>query len=241
MNLSNASLRLDLVLNNTFGVIGRNPLLFFGIALVFCGIPLLGAYSLSGYGFFPGFISLTIFGGLGYFVLITLVHAMLVIIALEDLNGRSSDLGQVLTSAGRKILPLIGLSIVTGIGLMIGFILLVIPGIILYTMWYITVPTMMAEDTTIFRSIDRSSSLTEGSRLKILLLAVGLWIMSSIIGVFSEFLIGFSDIALIGNVFSAVSDSIISVITAAATAAIYFDLKEQKEGSDETALTDIFA
>ena len=55
-----------------------------------------------------------------------------------------------------------------GILTFIGFLLLIIPGIILTLMWIVSTPSMMVEEKGVFDSMSRSSELTKGNRMRIL-------------------------------------------------------------------------
>jgi len=51
-----------------------------------------------------------------------------------------------------------------GIGIMIGFVLLIVPGIILSLMWALAIPVAVLEDTGLGESLSRSRQLTAGHR-----------------------------------------------------------------------------
>lgn len=52
----------------------------------------------------------------------------------------------------------------TWIGIGVGFVLLVVPGIILLLMWALTIPVAVLEDTGLRDSVSRSAELTKGHR-----------------------------------------------------------------------------
>lgn len=62
--------------------------------------------------------------------------------AVQDVrDGRVNlDMGDTVRAAGPYILPVIGASILAGIGVTIGFFLLIVPGFILLTYWCLIVP-----------------------------------------------------------------------------------------------------
>jgi len=79
-----------------------------------------------------------------------------------------ASVGQLLGLAWKRIVPLILLSIVVGVLVGIGFVLLIIPGVILTLMWIVSTPSMMVEDIGVFDSMSRSSELTRDNRMRIL-------------------------------------------------------------------------
>ena len=56
----------------------------------------------------------------------------------------------------------IGLGIVTGLGIALGFVLLVVPGIVLLVRWSISIPCLLASDAGVFDSMRRSWDQTAG-------------------------------------------------------------------------------
>jgi hypothetical protein len=76
----------------------------------------------------------------------TLVHYDL----LEGWTGR------------RRLWALLGLSIISGIGILVGLILLVLPGAYLLVRWSAAVPALIAEEAGIFDSLERSATAVEG-------------------------------------------------------------------------------
>jgi hypothetical protein len=143
------------------------------------------------------------------------------------------------TQALGKILPLIGLGILMTLGIMLGLVLLVIPGLILALMWIVSSPVMMAEDKGIIDSLKRSAELTKGSKRWILLLFVVYMVIASVLGLFMM------PFAFAGTVGVTIVGLIINTLTGAiqgtGIAAIYVDLRIVKEGGNTDALANVFA
>ena len=96
--------------------------------------------------------------------------------AFQDMRGRRVDLGESLKVGLSRLLAIIGLAILMSLGIGFGFVLLIIPGLILITMWFVATPACVVERLGPFRSMGRSSQLTKGHRWKILgcaILAIG--------------------------------------------------------------------
>ena len=75
-----------------------------------------------------------------------------------------------------KLLPLLAVSIITGILIVLGFVALVIPGVILALMFSLVYPVIMLEGTGVLGSLSRSRFLVSNRWLKTfgLLLVVGI-------------------------------------------------------------------
>ena len=87
--------------------------------------------------------------------------------------GRRADLGECLRVGLAKALPMFGLMILWSLAVWVGFILLVVPGLILMTMWSLCIPVLVAEDAGVIGSFGRSRALTKGSRWQIFALLLG--------------------------------------------------------------------
>ena len=62
--------------------------------------------------------------------------------------------------ADGRYISIFGVSILTGLGIMAGMILLVIPGIILATRWFLSVPVLFAEQAAVTESMSSSWHIT---------------------------------------------------------------------------------
>lgn len=83
------------------------------------------------------------------------------------LSREEAELPEVLGGAFKFILPMLALSIISTLGFMIGLVLLVVPGIILMTVWSVSGPALVAERVGIFEALGRSRALTKGIRWKV--------------------------------------------------------------------------
>ena len=65
-------------------------------------------------------------------------------------------------AAGPYILPVIGASILASIGIAIGFVLIIVPGLILLTYWSLIVPFIVVGRTGVFQSFGHSMRTVRG-------------------------------------------------------------------------------
>lgn len=70
--------------------------------------------------------------------------------------------GSVLGAAWNRAGALIGVALLTGIGVGIGLLLLVVPGLILFTRWSLAVPAVMIEGRSPRDAMRRSRELVQG-------------------------------------------------------------------------------
>lgn len=87
-------------------------------------------------------------------------------LASEQIEKEQADLGPSIKFAASKLLWIWALSIVVGIIVFLGFIALIIPGIILAIMYSLALPVLLIEKKGIFDSMRRSRELVSHRWLK---------------------------------------------------------------------------
>jgi hypothetical protein len=92
-----------------------------------------------------------------------LYQGMVVSLVHDVQDGRlDSSVGDLFRSVTPVLWPLIGASILYGLGVGIGFILLVVPGCILLTIWAVIAPAIVIERRDVFAAFGRSRDLVNG-------------------------------------------------------------------------------
>jgi hypothetical protein len=86
-----------------------------------------------------------------------------------------ASITEVLARASGKIWKLVWLSIVSALGIGFGFLLFVVPGVVLMTRWAISVPVAMLEEGSARDALRRSREIVSGNGLSVfkVLFAVG--------------------------------------------------------------------
>jgi hypothetical protein len=251
-----ASIDAGRVIGRGFEALKANFLPFFALALLLVGVPgFLGqyfmysgartmdpAFILSGGFWWPLIASL-----LATFLGTALLQGMLTRSTIFHLSGREPDLGASALLALRLILPIIGVTICVGIAIGVGFICLIVPGIMIWCAFCVSVPVLIEERGGVFGSIGRSRELTRGSRFQIFLLGVLFWIfsvvISGILGVVSGVSMWGSAAMpdpLLAGAANGIASSLTAVISTVLIAALYVELREVKEGTSANELADVF-
>lgn len=183
---------LGQVLDTTFSLYKRNFWLFVGITSIpFLAVLILqvGAAALqlsrpSPQPASPALASGAIVGGivflLAYFLLAGAAQAA-TIFAVSDLYlGRAATVRGSFRKVGGKAFRVILVLLLVGLTVGVGFLLLIIPGIILFCRTAVAVPASMLEDTKAVGSIERSIQLTKGFAMQIFLIFLLVWVLSYI-------------------------------------------------------------
>jgi len=184
--------------------------------------------------------------GLTSFVAVEISHAA-TIMAVSHLHlDRPTSIGLAYSSARPSMGRVIGISFALGIGIVIGLILLVLPGIYFALAWSLAIPVTVLEGGGLNASTNRSSTLTKGSKGKIfvifLLIGVLAWIVSTLIQVVLLVpirMLVIQDPASLAALTHALQSaggflgtSLVGPLGTIATTLIYYDQRVRKEGFD---------
>lgn len=246
---------LGRIFSRAFSVMGHNPLVVFGGALLFAALPqmIIGGLLQAirpqvgdpDYIGTMALISLT--SGLIALVFTALVQGAITLATLAESEGRKAGFGECVAIGLRRAIPLIIVAILSGLGVMIGIVLLVVPGFILLVMWSVAAPAVVAENAGIFGSLSRSRALTKGSRWKIFGLFLVLVVVALLISALENLIVVGSIAVRPTGIFStlAITNMIISTITTAIWGTIqtslYVELRDAKDGPQTQQLGTIFA
>ena len=91
-------------------------------------------------------------------------NGLIVKYSSDMLEGSSPNLSASLKTATLKIFSLLSVGLITGLLVILGFVLLIIPGIIVAVVFSLAIPAIIIEDSKVFESLRRSRKLVaEGS------------------------------------------------------------------------------
>jgi len=248
------------VLSRAFETLRDNPLATLGVAFLFGALPQsLASYAIlaerAGAGPADSWTTalMGLFGPLIFLLFSMLVQGALTRATISYASGQRASFAQCVGTGFAFLLPLLGMTILLGLGLMVGFLVFLVPGIILFLMWSVAGPALVAERSGVIAAFGRSRALTKGARWKIfglmLLILVLVWIFSAVIGavtVAGDFMAQTEAMAR-GTlptsflIFSALSNTIIIAFWSTVQASLYLSLSQWKDGPDTRALAEMFA
>ena len=162
----------------------------------------------------------------------TLYTGMVVTLVSDVQDGtRDYSVGDLVSSARHVILPLIGAGLLAGLGIGLGILLLVIPGLFLMTIWAVIAPVIVLERVGVMRSFGRSRELVRGDGWRVFGVIVSVVIIVFVVrAILGAIAVGIDDSAVARIVFDWIGSSLTAPITAIVAAVIYFHLKGVKEG-----------
>lgn len=118
-------------------------------------------------------------GGILIWIFSLAAQTGLVFLALSAQQRRAFSFAESMLTGLRTFLPILGLNILVSLGVGLGLLLLIVPGLILMVMWSVAVPARLHDGPGVFAAIEESSSLTKGVRWQVfailLVTGIGLW------------------------------------------------------------------
>ncbi|HET6507797.1 MAG TPA: hypothetical protein VFG42_13490 [Baekduia sp.] len=160
-------------------------------------------------------------------VLSTFYQGMVVELVQDVQDGRRDQSVQGLFASVTPVLiTLIAAAIVNGLGVAIGLVLLIVPGLFLLTIWSVVAPVIVIERTRLLEAFRRSHDLVRGNGgpvfVVILIVFVGLAVANFLVAVLTHGL-GDGASAAITWLFNAAT----APISALTAAVLYFTLRER--------------
>ncbi|HEX7944391.1 MAG TPA: hypothetical protein VF495_06975 [Phenylobacterium sp.] len=256
------------VIQQTFGVLGRNIATFSILGVVLCGIPtaivafvaagmtkgLLDGAQTQTFTFSPAMSAIGGMSWLATLITTAILQGALIHATVQDLNGQPQSVGDSLATGLRNFLPLICVTILFAIAFVFGLVLLVVPGVMIACAWCVAAPSLVADRTGIIGAFSRSAELTRGNRWQIFGLLVIVFVVEWLISIIFNAITGTSSIGMSGNPLEAakhalsplvlalgvIRQTVGAVIGATAAAVIYVELRRAREGEPTGWLAEIF-
>jgi hypothetical protein len=167
----------------------------------------------------------------------TVGQAIVIHAAFQDMRRGPVRLVESLNVALQRFWPLIGLTL-AGLLTMVGLALLLVPGLIFSTLWFVSLPACIVEQLGPWKSLDRSRELTRGHRWKVFGLVLLLVIGSSVSSLVGPWVTPTS--AVVAVVGALMWNGIWTAFTAVTAIVTYHDLRMPKEGIDIEPIAVVF-
>ena len=261
MNVPDRQVSIGRVLGRAFGTIGGNPATTIGIAFLFGALPQtlvrlilipLRANATGQANVLAG-LAITFGSALLALAFYAIVQGSLVRATVDHDEGRRAGLGESMMAGLSVAVPLILMAIISGIAMMFGMVLLVVPGIILYLMWSVASSALVDERLGVFGALARSRFLTKGYRWRILGFVLLLFVVTAIVSSIGSVLVVGTSFSVQSITAAQQSQSVtatigllvigtfISVLSGVCHASLFVELRNAKDGPSEQALSKVFS
>jgi hypothetical protein len=173
--------------------------------------------------------------------LISLVAGMLftgmVVELVADVQDgrRDASPGQLLRAVTPVLGQLIGVAIVVGVGTVIGFVVFIVPGLFLLTIWSVVAPVVVLERPPGLQALRRSRELVRGNGWRVLGVIFVLDILVSAVALAIDFAADSAGTG-VGIVVTVILGVLSAPIPALACAVLYFELRGSSAPEAEVAV-----
>ena len=155
----------------------------------------------------------------------TLFTGMVVELVADVQDGRRDASVRQLLDAVMPILgPLLLVGIVAGLGIVVGFVLLVIPGLVLVTLWSVAAPVVVLERPPGLGALARSRELVRGNGWQVFGVIFVLGILVSVLAAAIDIAAQSAGTGL-GIVVRVILGVLTAPLSALAAAVLYFELR----------------
>ncbi|MEM9428131.1 MAG: hypothetical protein AAGA32_01370 [Pseudomonadota bacterium] len=239
------------VLSDTFGLYVRHVRLFFGIALVpmaimssFNVFALRNVDPASPFGIYTPLFSV---GQLVGVVLYLFLIGTIALAAYDAKEGRDHRIHEYARRAVRALPALLVLGLLFYVMAVLAALLFVVPGLYIAAR-YGQFATVAVVEGTGFRSLGRSSTLTQGYRWPIVLALVLIVLITFAISLGVSFVLGFFGSGFLSFdapiwlrvPLESVSSAVTTSLSAVFGAVLYLRLREIKEGASVSDVAEVF-
>lgn len=163
--------------------------------------------------------------------------------AVEDVRSGRPDLSVPATFgyAGRRLAVLAVAGVLAAAGIFVGFLLLIVPGVILLTWWFVLSPVIVLEGATVLGAFGRSRALVRGSAWPV----CGVAVLTLLLGLIVSLALGGAALPLGDAVSafarSAIGNLIVTPFIAVAATLTYVglhDLERSRRGTQTGTVLD---
>jgi MFS family permease len=156
----------------------------------------------------------------------TLYQGMVVELVRDVQDGRlDASVGDLMRSVLPVLGPLLGAGLLAGIGIAVGFFLLIVPGLILLTIWAVIAPVIVIERRGVFAAFGRSRQLVKDQGWPVFGTVIVAFLIAIVLSlVLVAIAASIADGPLLRIVFSALASTVTAPIEALVASVLYFRL-----------------
>lgn len=151
---------------------------------------------------------------------------------LQD-GRRDQSLGSLFAAVPPVLGALVAVGVLGGIAEAVGFVLLIVPGCILITIWAVVAPVVVVERRSVLEAFSRSQELVRGNGWQVFGVLVILFLLQIVVGRIVAGIGGGSFI--VAAVLQLIVSVLVAPLSALAAAVMYFDLLRLRGGGVPSA------
>ncbi|MGE0422822.1 MAG: hypothetical protein AB7O88_11185 [Reyranellaceae bacterium] len=224
-------------IGTSFATVFRNVVPFVGLSLLI-GTP---RFLLARTGV-PLWLTLVIDLVIGQIVTIILIYA-----TVQSLRGRKAGIRECFGQGFSRLPAAIGVAVLSVIAYVLGLGLLIVPGLILASVWAVAIPVAVVENAGIGTSFARSASLTRDRRWRVFGTLALSWLIYAIayVMVFAAVVVPLLGVTRGGRWWISlipmwIVASILQAYLSALSGVLYYFLRRDKEGADIETIAAVF-
>ena len=171
---------------------------------------------------------------------VAVTHAAIALLAFRDATNRDASLGVAFAFAVARSPALVGLVFLYGLCVSLGSAALIIPGLIVMSMFAVAIPACVVEGLGPLESLSRSAALTKGDRWRVfgflLVVHLGLGLASLIV----VHLVGMASTPGLSMLVLFPLELLIGAFGPVALGVLYVHLRAAREGVDVEQIASVF-
>ena len=150
--------------------------------------------------------------------------------AVQDVRDGRADLSlsETVQSAVPYILPVAAASILAGIAIAVGLVLLIVPGLILITIWAVIIPVIVLERSGSLASFGRSQQLVRGNGWPVFGTLVVLFIIQIFVDIVLRIIFFALPVLVRSGLSAVIAGTLVAPFIAVAVTLIYYRLSGQE-------------
>lgn len=161
-------------------------------------------------------------------LVVSVWYSGMVVKTVQDVqDGRvDASLGELFGSVTPVLGQLLLLGIVAGFATVLGFVLLIVPGLFLLTIWSVAAPVAVVEQPGVFAALGRSRALVAGNGWRVFGVIVAIFVVLFVLGIVVGLIGAVADSFILSVAVDLLINVLITPIYALAAAVLYFALRE---------------
>lgn len=186
---------------------------------------------------------------LGPFLLMSIASAAVVYGVFQGLRGQPTAISKCISVVAQRSLAILVLTFLTGLVTGVGYVMCIIPGIVLTYGLFLAGPVLIVEKLDAVEAMRRSWALTDGYKLVIFFVSLGIGVLQIAVLMALNLVFGLDTFnqmdspSVLYGVYDALSDLMLVIFlafNAVISGVAYHDLRIFREGLDDDDLISVF-